>query len=165
MNPIEPTYCPRCGRELPEMPTGGRPSCPHDGYTWYPDPKVATGILATRDGRLLLVRRNHEPALGRWAFPSGFVDAGEEVEAAAVREAFEEAGVEVRIGGLIGVYSEAGNPVIFIAYAGTIVGGEPVAGEEAFEVGLFAPDALPDLAFPHDAAIVEAWRTRFLDGG
>jgi hypothetical protein len=40
-----------------------------------------------------------------------------------------------------------------------------VAGEEAFEVGLFAPDALPDLAFPHDAAIVEAWRTRFLDGG
>ncbi|MEK8035665.1 MAG: NUDIX domain-containing protein [candidate division NC10 bacterium] len=43
-------------------------------------------VLAAMDGRLLMVRRGAEPALGRWAFPSGYVDRGETVEAAAVRE-------------------------------------------------------------------------------
>jgi hypothetical protein len=47
--------------------------------------------------------------------------------------------------------------VVFIAYAGTAVGGTFAAGEENFEVGTFAPDALPELAFPNDAAILSAW--------
>jgi ADP-ribose pyrophosphatase YjhB (NUDIX family) len=125
----------------------------------WANPKVAAGVVAQRDGRILLVRRNHEPMLGRWSFPSGFVDAGEVVEAAAAREAFEEAGVHVRIDGLLGVYSTAGNPVVFVAYAATVLDGEePAAGEEAYEVGLFPLDTLPDLAFPHDPAILAAWR-------
>jgi 8-oxo-dGTP diphosphatase len=96
--------------------------------------------------------------LGKWSFPSGFVDAGEDVVDAAVRETREEASVEVRIDRLIGVYSARGNPTVFIAYAGTITAGEPAPGDEAFEVGMFAPDALPPLAFPHDPAIMDAWR-------
>ena len=96
--------------------------------------------------------------LGKWSFPSGFVDAGEVVAEAAVRETLEEAGVEVRIERLLGVYSAHGNNTVFIAYAGTIIFGEPAAGDEAFEVGMFAPDALPPLACPHDPAIMEAWR-------
>ena len=137
---------------------GGRPGCPACGYTRFDNPKVATGVVAVRDGRILLVRRNHEPMLGRWSFPSGFVDAGEVVAEAAAREVREEAGVEVRVEQLLGVYSTPGNPVVFIAYAGVIVSGEPAPGDEAFEVGLFAPDALPDLAFPHDPSIMDAWR-------
>ncbi len=151
-------FCPRCG--APTAEAAGRPACTGEGcgYTWYPDPKVAVGVLAERDGRLLLVRRNHAPALGRWAFPSGYVDAGEVVEDAARREVREETGVEVRLDRLLGVYSEAGNPVVFVAFAGTIVDGEPSAGDEALEVGMFDPDALPPLPFPHDAAVLAAWR-------
>lgn len=153
------TFCPVCGGALDmERGPGGRPECPSCGFVQYSNPKVATGVVAERDGRILLVRRNHEPMMGRWSFPSGFVDAGEVVEEAAVREAFEEAGVEVRIDGLLGVYSTRGNAVVFVAYAATVTGGEPEAGDEAYEVGLFTPDQLPPLAFPHDRAILQAWR-------
>ncbi len=152
-------YCPVCGSPL-DLDRGphGLPECPRCGYVRYANPKVAAGVVAERDGRILLVRRNHEPMIGRWSFPSGFVDAGEVVEEAAAREAHEEAGVEVRIDRLLGVYSTRGNAVVFVAYAATIVSGEPAAGDEALEVGLFAPEQMPPLAFPHDPAILEAWR-------
>src|SRR5690606_31071766 len=111
-------FCPRCATEIPAPPEGEPPRCPRGDFTWWPDPKVATGVVVERDGRILLVRRNHEPAMGEWSFPSGFVDAGEVVEAAAAREVWEETGLGVRLEGLLGVYSEAGDPVIFVAYAG-----------------------------------------------
>jgi ADP-ribose pyrophosphatase YjhB (NUDIX family) len=172
-------FCPRCGAAIAKPAEGDRPTCAACGHVVYADPKVATGVLVSRRSRvgaasedgledgdaleLLLVRRNHEPALGRWAFPSGFVDAGEVVEEAARREVREEAGLEVAIDGLIGVYSEAGNPVVFVAYAGSVVSGEAVAGDEAFEVGWFSAGDLPDLAFPHDGRIVADWRRAFAE--
>ena len=128
-------------------------------YMWYPDPKVAVGVVVEDDqGRILLMRRNHPPRRGEWAFPSGYVDAGEVLEVAAIRETAEETGVKVRLDGLLGAYSEEGEQVIFIAYAGSIVGGTPGAGNEAIEVAFFAPDDLPPLAFAHDDAVVAAWR-------
>jgi ADP-ribose pyrophosphatase YjhB (NUDIX family) len=152
-------YCPNCGTALEDgRGPGGRAQCPACHFVRYDNPKVATGVVAEREGRILLVRRNHEPMLGKWSFPSGFVDAGEAVVEAAVRETREETGVDVRIDRLLGVYSARGNTTVFIAYAGTIVAGEPAAGDEAFEVGMFVPDALPPLAFPHDPAIMDAWR-------
>ena len=159
-------FCPVCGAPLEAAAgPGGRPVCPRCGFVRYDNPKVATGVVAEREGRILLVRRNHEPMLGRWSFPSGFVDAGEVVPEAAVREVREETGVEVRIDRLLGVYSRAGDSVVFIAYAGTIVAGTPAPGDEAFEVGLFASGELPDLAFPHDPEIVAAWRAGRSHGG
>ncbi len=76
---------------------------------------------------------------------------------AAAREVVEETGLEVRIDRLLGAYSTAGERVIFIAYAGSVVGGALAAGEECIEVAAFAPDALPELAFPHDEAILRTW--------
>ncbi len=151
-------FCPRCG-----APLDVASNCPRDGYRWFPDPKVAVGVLiAERDTdatpRLLLVRRNHEPALGAWAFPSGYVDAGEVLEEAAAREVREEANVEVRVDALLGAWSDAGNPVVFLAYAGHITGGEPSPGPEASEVAWFAADDLPPLAFDHDDEVVAAWQ-------
>ena len=156
--PEPPRFCPRCGRPVEGTLPPVRCSSAGCGYAWYSDPKLGTGVVvSSADGQILLVRRNHEPRLGHWAFPSGYVDAGEVVETAAVREVREETGVEVRLDGLLGVYSAAGEQVIFVAYAGTIVAGEPRAGDEAIEVGLFAPDALPPLAFDHDDRIIERW--------
>lgn len=153
--PTPARFCPRCGAALP---TDGR--CPDDGYRWFPDPKVAVGVLLEdRDGRILLVRRNHEPAYGQWAFPSGFVDAGEVLEEAAMREVREEAVVEATLDRLIGAWSQPDSAVVFIAYAGRLLRGNATPGDEAIEVGWFAVDALPELAFAHDADVVAAWQS------
>lgn len=156
--PEPPRYCPRCGRALAPSLTPGE-GCPEDGYRWYVDPKVAVGVLVHDDaGRLLLVKRNHDPAMGAWAFPSGYVDAGEPLEVAALREVREETGVEVRLDQLLGAWSEPGHPVVFLAYAGTHLSGVAFAGPEAEAVGWFEPHAIPTLAFPHDDEIIRACR-------
>ena len=153
-------FCIDCGARLEPREAFGqpRPVCPRCGHVHFDDPKVAVGVVVELEGKIVLGRRNHEPMLGRWSFPSGFVDAGEELEAAAMREVEEETGVKVRIDRLLGAYSRAGDRTVFIAYAGTAVGGDLRSGDETFEVGAFAPDELPDLAFPHDQEILDSWR-------
>ncbi|MDP6605815.1 MAG: NUDIX domain-containing protein [Dehalococcoidia bacterium] len=164
-------FCPRCGKTLQAGggggDTAGNPACGACGFVQWSDPKLATGVVVEHDGRVLLVRRNHDPMYGRWSFPSGFVDSGEVVEEAAAREVREETGVEVWIDRLLGVYSSAGDHVVFVAFAGTSTGtstgtsaeGVPTAGsDEVMETGLFAPDELPEMAFVHDTAILDAWR-------
>jgi ADP-ribose pyrophosphatase YjhB (NUDIX family) len=153
-------FCSECGTRLEERLAFGklRGVCPNCGRVDFDDPKLAVGVVVEMEGRIVLGRRAHEPKLGLWSFPSGFVDAGEVVEAAAIREVEEETGLCVRIDRLLGVYSTAGERTVFIAFAGTVTGGEIVAGEECLEVVAFAPDALPALAFAHDNAIIEAWK-------
>lgn len=63
----------------------------------------------------------------------------------------------MRIDRLLGVFSQPGNPVIFIAYAATVVGGEPEAGDECLAVDFFPNDRMPELAFPHDGEILRRW--------
>jgi ADP-ribose pyrophosphatase YjhB (NUDIX family) len=153
------TYCRECGHALEQRLAFGKPRavCPNCGYTHFEDPKVAVGVVVEMDGGIVLGKRNHEPKLGCWSFPSGFVDAGEVPEDAAVREVAEETGIDVRLERLLGVYSQAGERVIFLAYAGHAIGGVLEAGEECIEVGVFPADALPELAFPNDGAILAAW--------
>ena len=134
-----------------------RPVCPACDFIHYDDPKVAVAVLIGRDGKLLLNRRAIEPGLGKWSFPSGYVNRGEVLEEAAAREVQEETGLVVEIGGLFGVYSERGNPVILVVYTAGRADGEAAAGPEVSEVGWFAPDALPTLAFPHDHDIIARW--------
>ena len=153
-------FCVECGGALAEREAFGRLrlACAACGQIHFDDPKVAVGVVATRGGRILLTRRNHEPKLGEWSFPAGFVDAGENVVAAAAREAWEETGVRVAVGPLLGVFQEQGSRVIFLAYAAEAGDEEPICGDECFEVRYFPPDALPPLAFGTDASIVAAWR-------
>jgi ADP-ribose pyrophosphatase YjhB (NUDIX family) len=154
-------FCRECGSVLEERLAFGktRGVCPSCGYTHFEDPKVAVGVVVELDGGILLGKRNHEPKFGCWSFPSGFVDAGEVPEEAAVREVEEETGIEVRLDRLLGVYANRGERVIFIAYAGHAIGGALEAGEECTEVACFPADALPELAFPNDGAILAAWRS------
>jgi ADP-ribose pyrophosphatase YjhB (NUDIX family) len=123
----------------------------------FSDPKVAVAAVLSIGDRVVLGRRAIEPGLGKWSFPAGFVDRGEEVRTALAREVREETGLAARLGGLVGVYSSAGNPVVLIVYAAEAAG-EPRASEEALEIGLFDPDDLPELAFDHDRQIVADWR-------
>ncbi len=157
-------FCQQCGAPLRRRVAFGRRRqlCPQCGYVHFNDPKVAVGVLAQRRGQLLLVRRNLEPHIGEWSFPSGYVDAGETLEDAAVRETREETGLDVRIQRLLGAYSAPGDRVIFIAFAGRVTRGRIEVGWECQDVRFFPPDALPPLAFPHDADIVRAWRKAYL---
>jgi 8-oxo-dGTP diphosphatase len=157
---VEARFCIECGSALEAREVFGklRPACPACGHVHFEDPKVAVGVVAERDGAILLTRRNHEPKMGCWSFPSGFVDAGEDVRAAAVREALEETGILVELRRLLGVYQEEGSRVVYIAYAARAGPGEPVADAESMEVRFFAQEALPELAFPHDGEILAAWR-------
>ena len=152
-------FCIDCGHRLEGRLAFGkiRGVCPRCGHVHFEDPKVAVGVIVEQDGKIVLGRRAHEPQLGRWSFPSGFVDAGEAPEDAAAREVEEETGLRVSIDRLLGVYSTSGERTIFIAYAGSVIGGELVAGEECYEVEAFLPNALPELAFPHDASILKTW--------
>ncbi len=158
---VEPTFCPLCSAPLePRQAHGARRlACPRCEFVHFNDPKVAVGVLVEdAQGRLLYTQRNHDPQMGAWAFPSGFVDRAEELRAAAVREVREETGLDVAVDGLLGVFSQSGNPVVFIAYHGHPVGGALSPGAEATDVRFFATTELPPPAFPFDTEILAAWR-------
>jgi ADP-ribose pyrophosphatase YjhB (NUDIX family) len=155
-------YCLECGNALEDrhQEDRARPTCPACGFIHYLDPKVAVAVVLGDESGILLGRRGIEPASGKWSFPAGYVNRGEVLEEAAVREVLEELGLEVELTALVGVYSERGNAVVLIVYAGVIVGGSlSMDGREVVEVKKFPLDELPeDLAFPHDRRVVEDWR-------
>ena len=147
-------FCPRCGGVLeprrlkPTEPE--RPVCPRCGFVFYLDPKVAVGtIIETLEHRIVLVRRAIEPGYGKWVFPGGYVDRGETLTGAAIREAREECGLDVRIDALVNVYSYRGRTPIIIVYAATPLGGTLCADDECLETAEFEAGTIPwdELAF------------------
>jgi ADP-ribose pyrophosphatase YjhB (NUDIX family) len=160
-------FCPRCGHSLtPRSLKAGEPDrlcCDSCEFVFYLDPKLAAGVLVTYQERLILLRRGIEPAYGAWVFPGGFVDRGEHPEQAAAREAREEAGIEVRVRDLVGIYNyPPGNPVVLIVYQGELMSGEPLPLDESLEVGLFPTRELPwsELAFATTHLAVADWARR-----
>ena len=91
-------------------------------------------------------------------YAGGYVDRGEPVETAAAREVREETGLLVAVRQLIGVFSDAGNPVVVVAYTAGETGGTLAPGPESLAADFFDPDALPPLAFPRDAQIIRQWQ-------
>jgi 8-oxo-dGTP diphosphatase len=147
-------FCPRCGggleRRLLKTTEPERLVCSRCGFVFYIDPKIAVGtIIRTADARLVLVKRAIDPGYGKWVFPGGYVDRGEMLVAAAVREAREECGLEVRLDGLVNIYSYAGRAPIIVVYAATAVGGTLCVDEESLETAEFEASTIPwdELAF------------------
>jgi ADP-ribose pyrophosphatase YjhB (NUDIX family) len=120
------------------------------GFVFYLDPKIAVGtIIRMPDERIVLVRRAIEPGYGKWVFPGGYVDRGEEITLAAMREAREESGLDVRLDRLINIYSYGGRAPIIVVYAATYVGGELAVDDEGLEAQTFDRTSVPwdELAF------------------
>jgi ADP-ribose pyrophosphatase YjhB (NUDIX family) len=147
-------FCPRCGgaleRKLLKASEPERLVCAACGFVFYIDPKIAVGtIIRVSSGRLVLVRRAIDPGYGKWVFPGGYVDRGEPLTTAAVREAREECGLDVRLDGLVNIYSYAGRAPVIVVYAATATGGLLCVDDEGLETAEFDGDAIPwsDLAF------------------
>lgn len=114
--------------------------------------------LVDRPGRpVVLIDRKNEPP--GWAIPGGFVDVGETVERAAIREALEETSLEVKLVALLGLYSDPerdprGHTVtaVYVAEAS----GKPEARDDAQSIGVFQVDKLPQpLAFDHAGVLAD----------
>ncbi len=161
-------FCPVCGGSLePRVLKATEPTrlvCTRCGFVFYLDPKVAVGaVIANDQGQVLLVRRAIEPGYGKWVFPGGYVDRGEEVQLAAIREAREEAGVDIRLEGLIDIYSYPGRTPVIIVYAARHLAGALAVDDEGLEARWFTEREIPwdELAFPSTREALTAYFARW----
>lgn len=154
-------FCPHCGTPLVPRDDHGvvRPTCPSCSFIAYQNPAPAVGAILEKKGSIVLVRRRYEPQVGLWGLPAGFMEYGEGPEETAIRETLEETGLKIGIDRLHGAYrggGPGGPRVVLLIYRAHILGGRLRPGDDADEVGWFALDALPDLAFrSHQTALRE----------
>jgi ADP-ribose pyrophosphatase YjhB (NUDIX family) len=142
-----------------------RLSCPDCGFIAYENPKIVTGAVVVHAGKVLLCRRAIAPRVGFWTLPAGYMELGETVADAAIREALEEAEARIVLDGVLAIYSlsRIGQvQIIFRAGFADTQGGVPhiAAGPESAEVALFAWDEIPwdELAFPSVRWALRHWR-------
>jgi 8-oxo-dGTP diphosphatase len=145
-------YCPRCAAPLPHQPPV---ECADCSYALFVNPRPTGSTIIVRDGTFLALRRAREPRVGWWDLPGGFCDGSELPADAAVREAREELGLEVRLDRLIGMYKseyfyqDEPLPVLDCFFLATIVGGSlRVDPGEATEHGWLPLESPPEMAFP-----------------
>jgi ADP-ribose pyrophosphatase YjhB (NUDIX family)/L-amino acid N-acyltransferase YncA len=159
-----PTFCPECGERLVHQEIGGRDRlrCPQCGYVHYQNPVPVVGVLIEMDGGVVLIKRGGHIKPGRWALPSGYIEADESVEEAAIRESREETGLEVELSDLFGIYSFPEGPPtsgIIVFYRARPIGGALRAGDDAQDARVFLPDQLPEAPFRTHREALQRWRT------
>jgi 8-oxo-dGTP diphosphatase len=123
-------------------------------------PLLAADAVIQFCGGIVLIKRGRPPFVGRYALPGGFVEIGESVEAAAIREAREETGLEIELLGLVGIYSDpARDPRGHVVSAAFLAqgSGSLLAGSDARAAEVFLKESLPPLAFDHQKIIADAF--------
>lgn len=157
-------YCPLCATALIEKEVAHvrRSVCPACNFIPFLSPKVVVVVVVRQRDKLLLGKRNIEPGKGLWNFCGGYVELGETVEEAAIREVKEEANLDVELESLVGIYSEGAGSHVVIAYQASIhsrqVRSIAAQQEEVSELAFFPWQALPPLAFPVHQLILRDWK-------
>jgi len=155
-------FCPLCGAPLTVaavLPDQREQKvCSRCRFVFYLNPKVVAATIPELDGAVLLTRRLINPGRGLWTFPGGFVDFGETVTDAAVRETFEETGLKVDLTGLLNVYTYPAAPVI-IVYTAHVTGGTLTTCDENDALEWVAPARIPwdTLAFQSTREALRDW--------
>lgn len=118
---------------------------------------------------VLLIKRKNQPYKGSWALPGGFVECGETVEYAAIRETKEETGINVELGCLVGVYSDPTRDprghIVTICFLGNKIGGTLKSATDADDARYFGFDEISavDLAFDHEKILQDSFKLLNID--
>lgn len=152
-------FCRQCAAPMTEALLGGRerPQCPACGFVLWRNPAPVGMALIEHAGQLVLIRRSAAPLADYWAPPAGYVECGESVPEAVVREAEEECGLGIELTRLIGVYSQSDVDVLIIAYAAHSIGGSLRAGDDASDARLFSAQDLPRQTPPQNGTATDLW--------
>ena len=146
-------FCSNCGAPVVlKVPPGDnlpRHVCEACDAIHYQNPKMVIGCIPEWEDRILLCRRAIEPRHGLWTVPAGFMENGETVAQAALRETLEEANARVELAAMYSVISVPHVNQVHIFYRGRLLDLEFGPGAESLEVQLFAESEIPwqEIAF------------------
>lgn len=129
----------------------------------FPFPRPSCHAAITRGGRLLLVKRKHDPYQGWWGLPGGAVELGEAVEEALIREVREETGLDVAVGDFLLLRNAIGRDdagaityhYVVLFYRARVLGGTLRAGDDAEKARWTPLDRLPDLLVPGARQVID----------
>lgn len=147
-------YCSHCAAKVSlKIPPGDRLPrymCDRCGAVHYQNPKLVVGCIPEWQGRVLLCRRAIDPRSGLWTIPAGFMENGESLEQAAMRETREEALADVKIVAPLALLSIPHISQVYVVFRARLLEPKFGAGDESREVLLFDESELPweALAFP-----------------
>lgn len=152
-------FCPRCGGEL--GPAEDHLACPACGGRYWANAIPGVQGILERDGRVLLARRGREPRLGFWDLPGGFLHETESATDGLRREFLEETGLEVEPVQLLRIDIEPYDGRHVFSVTWLVRGdGEPVAADDVADLQWFAPEELPEMAFPGQNLVLRDWAAR-----
>ena len=137
-------------RRVPGGDDRQRLVCGECDWIHYENPRIIVGAVCTWQDTILLCKRAIEPQLGYWTIPAGFMEVGETAEDGAKRETREEAGTEIEIDALLGVYSIPRIGQVQLIYRATLTSPELNPGFETSDTQFVTYDQIPwdELAFP-----------------
>ena len=160
-------FCPPCGGRLEKrLIKPGEPQrlvCTACSFIFYLDPKLSVIAVIPMDAGVVMVRRAINPGYGLWVVPGGFVDLGEVLEDALVRETQEETLLTVRPIRLLNIYSYPNHRTIIAAYVMEYVSGELTAGDETLEARVYGLKEIPwpQIAFSSTREALREYISRF----
>jgi len=137
-----------------------RDFCPSCNSYFYENPLPVVSAILESSRQILLVRRDRAPSKGRWCLPTGFAEAGESIENAALRELEEETGIKGKIINLLDVDSYKSRfygDLLFLTFVVQQTGGQLCAGDDCSQARFWPVSKLPPLAFRSNKLALEAY--------
>ena len=133
--------------------------CDACGEIHYQNPRLVVGTIPEHAGRLLLCRRAIEPRYGYWTLPAGFMENGETLGQAALRETLEESGAQVELGAPCAMISVPYVNQVHLFYRARLLSLEFKPGDETLEVALYEEPRIPwkDIAFRTVGLALKHW--------
>lgn len=148
-------------KKIPDHDNRERLICPECDYIEYQNPKMVVGTIIAHHKKVLLCKRAIEPQKGLWTLPAGYMELEETSEEGAVREAYEEAGVDIEITGIVGIFNLPHISQVQLIYKGVMLDDKIEPGPESLEAKFFAWDEIPwkELAFPTVEMALQYWHS------
>ena len=161
-------YCSKCGEatEIRNIDLMDRDVCKSCGEIFYDNPLPVVSSVVVEDRKVLLVLRAREPQAGLWCLPSGFVEMGETIEQAVLRETEEEAGIRGEVVRLLdtgSLESEFYGDLIWTTFEVRRISGEVRSGDDACDAKFFPIDNLPKMAFGSNERALKKYIEHYRD--